>query len=356
MSYTNGLDNPELHFQAKIYTGDGNSNQVITFDGSENMKPDWVWIKIRNSAHQHTLIDSTRGANKALLSNDDAAEDTDDQYGWLSSFNTDGFTTQDGSASDHWNVNKSGNTYVSWNWKANGGTTSSNSNGSITSTVQANTTAGFSIVSYAGTGSNATVGHGLGSVPSSFITKSRDTGSEGWMVYHASLGATKGIRLNENSTSATVSTYFNDTAPTSSVFSIGTNDVVNKSGDNYIAYVFAEKKGYSKFGSYTGNGSSDGTFINLGFRPAWVLYKNTTTADSWFLHDNKRQGFNDDNELLFADLSNAESTVNRIRILSNGFKAIDSDKGVNKSGDTYIYYAIAEAPFTNSSGVPTNAR
>ena len=151
MAYTT-IDNSELYFQNKAYTGDGNSNQAITFDGSENMKPDWVWIKTRGAAHQHTLIDSTRGVNKALLSNANASEDTDDQYGWLSSFNTNGFTTQDGSASDHWNVNKSGNTYISWNWVANGGTTSFDSNGSITSTVQANTTAGFSIVTYTGNG------------------------------------------------------------------------------------------------------------------------------------------------------------------------------------------------------------
>ena len=355
MSYTNGLDNPELHFQAKIYTGDGNSNQVITFDGSENMKPDWVWIKIRNAAHQHTLIDSTRGANKALLSNDDAAEDTDDQYGWLSSFNTDGFTTQDGSASDHWNVNKSGNTYASWNWKANGGTTSSNSNGSITSTVQANTTAGFSIVSYAGTGSNATVGHGLGSTPGWFVTKSRDTGSEGWMVFHQSLGATKGIRLNETSGFATVSAYFNDTAPTSSVFSIGTNDVVNKSGDNYIAYVFAEKKGYSKSSIYKGNGNADGPFVYTGFKPAFVLFKGNNTSN-WQLWDNKRDPENPVESALHPDASAAASTDQDIDFLSNGFKIRGSVAHINGDGVDFYYLAFAESPFVNSNGVPNNAR
>jgi hypothetical protein len=222
--------------------------------------------------------------------------------------------------------------------------------------VSASTDAGFSIVSYTGTGSNATVGHGLGSAPGWFVTKSRDTGTEGWMVFHQSLGATKGVRLNETANAAAVSAYFNDTAPTSSVFSIGTNDVVNKSGDKYIAYVFAEKKGYSKFGSYTGNGNADGPFVYTGFRPAWVLQKNISATQGWQLQDNKREGYNGDNDLLQPHDSAAESGVNRIDILSNGFKVRTTDAGQNTSGSNYIYFAFAESPFVNSNGVPNNAR
>ena len=164
------------------------------------------------------------------------------------------------------------------------------------------------------------------------------------------------MQLDTTAAAGTSTLYWNDTTPSSTVFTLGAGGDPNGSGGSIIAYCFAGKQGYSKFGSYTGNGNSDGTFVYTGFRPAWILYKNTSTADSWFLHDNKRQGFNDDNELMFADITQGESTVNRIRILSNGFKALDSDKGVNKSGDTYIYWAIAESPFVNSNGVPTNAR
>jgi len=187
------------------------------------------------------------------------------------------------------------------------------------------------------------------------IFKRRNSTSD-WIVYHVTRGATKYIALNGTSTGSTYEPYFANTEPTSSVFTVDTAGDINGSSDTFIAYLFSEIKGYSKFSSYIGNGSSDGPFIYTGFRPAWVLYKNTTTADSWFIHDNRRQGFNDDNEYLFADLAQTEGTINRLRILSNGFKPIDSDKGVNKSGDTYIYLAFAESPLVNSNGVPTNAR
>ncbi len=234
MAYTT-IDNPELFFQTLIWTGDGSGTKSFTLDGSENMQPDWVWSKARDSlgsiTGNHFLYDSVRGAGaeKELSSNSTGAEgaNANAQYGYISSFNTDGFTTTAGTSNNDY-FNKSSVKYVAWNWKA-GGSASSNSNGSITSSVSAaNTTAGFSIVSYTGTGSNATIGHGLGSAPGWFVTKSRDTGTEGWMVFHQSLGATAGVRLNETANAAAVSAYFNDTAPTSSVFSIGTNGVVNK--------------------------------------------------------------------------------------------------------------------------------
>ena len=351
MAYTT-IDNPELYFQTKLYTGNS-STQSITFDGSENMQPDWVWSKARSQSDNAAIFDSVRGGQKQLRSNTTDSELT--RTNAISSFDSDGFTM--GSQPE---LNSNSVTYVAWNWKA-GGSASSNGNGSITSSVSANTTAGFSIVSYTGNGTaGATVGHGLGAVPQVLILKGRDQ-TENWTVYHEGLTSNNyALRLNSNATEFSQTLSWNDTTPTSSVFTLGggagTSDYTNRSGINMIAYCFAEKQGYSKYGKYTGNGSSDGTFVYTGFRPAWILYKNTSTADNWFLHDNKRQGFNDDNELMFGDITQGESTVNRIRILSNGFKAIDSDKGVNQSGDTYIYLAIAESPFVNSNGVPTNAR
>ena len=347
MSYTNGLDNPELYFQTKLFTGTGSSN-AVTLDGSENMQPDWVWIKRRNSAGGNMTTDVIRGVTKTLITNENGAEQTFSNG--LTAFGSDGFTvgSEDG-------FNGSSDTFVAWNWKA-GGSASSNGDGDITSSVSANTTAGFSIVSYTGNGSaTQTIGHGLGAVPKVMIFKRRNSTSD-WIVYHVSRGATKYIPLNSTNTGGTYEPYFANTEPTSSVFTVDTAGDINGSSDTFISYLFSEIKGYSKFSSYVGNGSSDGPFIFTGFRPAWVLYRNTTTSDSWFIHDNRRQGFNDDNEYLFADLSQAEGTVNRLRILSNGFKPIDSDKGVNKSGDTYIYLAFAESPLVNSKGVPTNAR
>ena len=350
MAYTT-VDNPELYFQTKLYTGNGGT-QAITFDGSENMQPDWVWVKDRDtSGYNHVLNDSVRGVTKYLRSNLTNAEATITDA--ITSFDNDGFTL--GSDASNGESNRNTINYVSWNWKA-GGSASSNGDGDITSSVSANTTAGFSIVSYTGNGSaTQTIGHGLGAVPKVMIFKRRNSTSD-WIVYHVSRGATKYIPLNSTNTGGTYEPYFANTEPTSSVFTVDTAGDINGSSDTFIAYLFSEIKGYSKFSSYIGNGSSDGPFIYTGFRPAWVLYKNTTTADSWFIHDNRRQGFNDDNEYLFADLSQAEGTVNRLRILSNGFKPIDSDKGVNKSGDTYIYLAFAESPLVNSNGVPTNAR
>ena len=347
MAYTT-IDNSELYFQAKKYTGNG-STQSITFDGSENMQPDWVWCKSTSQSDNHAIFDSVRGGQKQLRSNTSGDELT--RTNAISSFDSNGFSM--GSQPE---MNSNSVTYVAWNWKA-GGSASSNGNGSITSSVSANTTAGLSIVAYTGNGTaGATVGHGLGVAPEAIILKSRSTNGAQWTVYHQGMGNTKGMQLDTTAAAGTSTLYWNDTTPSSTVFTLGAGGDPNGSGGSIIAYCFAGKQGYSKYGSYTGNGNSDGTFVYTGFRPAWILYKNTSTADSWFLHDNKRQGFNDDNELMFADITQGESTVNRIRILSNGFKALDSDKGVNKSGDTYIYWAIAESPFVNSNGVPTNAR
>ena len=345
MAYTS-IDDPTLYFNTKLYTGNS-STQSLTGIG---FQPDWVWIKNRSDSRKHNLYDSVRGATKRLVSNSTVAEDT--AGNGLTSFDSDGFTT--GSEQD---TNHSGNNFVAWNWLA-GGTASSNTDGSITSSVSANTTAGFSIVSYTGTGSNATVGHGLSSAPAFIIFKDRST-TKDWFVYHQSISPSTGGKLNLTVNPSADSSYFQNTATTSSVFSIGTANTVNPSGNNMIAYCFAEKKGYSKFGSYTGNGNADGTFVYTGFKPAFVMTKRSSNTENWYIIDNKRSPFNPPLNALSPNLSHAEDTNATGRIqdfLSNGFKLRTSDTAVNGSGDSYIYMAFAENPFVTSTGIPTTAR
>ena len=348
MAYTT-IDDPSAHFQANAYSGSSNP-QTITNDGNSDLQPDWLWSKRRDSAAPHYLFDSTRGVNSSLSSDDLDAEDT--ATGYLASFDSDGFTTGSDSALAY-----NGRTYVAWQWKANGGTTSSNSSGSITSTVQANTTAGFSIVAYTGTGSTATVGHSLGVIPSWIIIKSRNTSSRHWSTYHSSLGATKYVFLDDTDTVITSSSRFNDTAPTSSVFTVKTDGDVNGNGTNHIAYCFAEIQGYSKFGSYEANASADGPFIYTGFKPALILFKNIDNANNWVIHDNKRGAFNVNDEQLSPNNSNAEATDSaKMDFLSNGFKIRVDSQGVNNSGHTIIYMAFAHHPFVSSEGVPVTAK
>jgi len=350
MAYTT-IKKPSDYFNTKLYTGDGTSNQAITGVG---FQPDFTWIKIRSNSHFHNLFDVIRGVNKALVTDDSGAEHTDDQYGWLSSFDSDGFTTQDGSDVTHWSVNKSGDTYASWNWLADNTSGSSNTDGSITSTVSANTTSGFSIVKYTGTGSTATVGHGLGSAPKVILIKVLNEGSS-WGVYHDGIGNGKYLRLNSTNEETASSSYWNSTSPTSSVFSLGSEGNVNQSSKNFIAYVFAEKTGYSKFGSYTGNGSADGTFVYLGFKPAWVMVKRTDSASAWQINDTKRDPYNKTTHTLFPHLADAESATGWfVDYVSNGFKIRDTGSAVNASGGSYIYMAFAEEPLVGDN--PATAR
>ena len=347
MAYTT-IDNSELYFQTKLYAGNG-SSQSITLDGSENMQPDWVWIKSRTDTRKHNLYDVVRGTNKRLVSNADSAEDEPDSNAGVNAFNSDGFTV--GSETD---VNGSSRNFVAWNWLA-GGSASSNSDGSITSSVSANTTAGFSIVTYTGTGSAATVGHGLGAVPKMFWTKRRDN-NESWGVYHHTQGAGKFLRLESTNAVDTSSTLWNNTTPTSSVFSIAVGGIANTSSGTYVAYCFAEKKGYSKFGSYTGNASTDGTFDYTGFKPAFLIVKNTATSPTdWIMIDNKRPGYNE-NLPMQPNKTDAEGSSATADLLSNGFKVRNQYGGFNGSGAITIYMAFAESPFVNSNGIPTNAR
>jgi len=346
MAYTT-IDKPADYFNTKLYSGNSTDDTAITGVG---FQPDWLWIKERTNTSGHQLQDVIRGATKQLFSNDSQAEATNTTK--VKSFDSDGFTLGTSGS-----VNVSGDTYVAWNWLASN-TTASNSDGSITSTVSANTTAGFSIVSYTGNGTaGATIGHGLGVAPSMIIAKRR-SGVENWAVYHQSRGASKYINLDTTTAEQSSTSRWNGTEPTSSVFSVNTHGSVNGNGDTYIAYCFAEKKGYSKFGSYTGNGNADGTFIYTGFKPAWVLIKQSSASgEEWQLLDNKRNTFNPTNTALFPSGSVAENSGNdRSDFLSNGFKCRSTSAGVNSSGATYIYMAFAENPFVTSTGIPSCAR
>ena len=356
MAYTD-IDNPELYFQTKTYSGNS-STQAITLDGSENMQPDFCWFKGRNFADSHVAIDSVRGSNKAVYPDLTDAETTQTHY--FSSFDSNGFTL--GSSGI---MNTSGRTYVSWNWKA-GGSASSNSDGTgITSSVSANTTAGFSIVSYTGSGTTSnTVGHGLSSIDW-LIVKSRDE-ADSWFVKHKSLSSNHNLNLNQtvaqtNVTSAYSEGGLSNLSGNTFGFLDGTSDAnaVNESGEKHIAYCWKEVKGFSKFGSYTGNGDADGIFVYTGFKPSMIIRKISSTTGGWLIHDSTRtpfNGLNSNTNGLRPNSSEAEFDFFDIDYLSNGFKLRTSEANHNTSGATYIYMAFAESPFVNSKGIPTNAR
>ena len=342
MAYTT-IDKPDQYFNTVLYTGNG-STQSIT---GVNFQPDWVWIKSRSTTYSHILHDVVRGATKQLKSNSADAESTDTNG--LTAFNSDGFSLGSGSA-----VNNSSTTFVGWNWRA-GGSASSNSDGSITSSVSANTAAGFSVVSYTGVGAARTIGHGLGATPTAIIVKNRGAADD-WAVWHSSLAANQILNLNQTSAAATNNTVWNSTLPTSSVFSVG-NDIKSGQAYNYIAYCVTDIKGYSKCGTYTGNGSSNGPFVWTGFKPAFVLMKRSSTGgNSWRIYDNKRDTFNEMDNALFPNDTAIEGNYDAIDFLSNGFKWRNSNAAINNSGDTYVYMAFAENPFVTSEGVPATAK
>jgi hypothetical protein len=343
---------PSDYFNTKLYTGNGVSGTGITGVG---FKPDWLWTKERSSTSSHTSTDIVRGANVSLNQDSNGAQATETQS--IISFDTDGFTVGSGGG-----VNQSSQTYVGWSWLAGGSQGSSNTDGSINTTyTSVNTTSGFSISTYTGTGSAGTIGHGLGVKPSMILCKRLTGSAESWVVYHQSLDASapqdKYLHLNTTDAVGDSAGMWNDTAPTTSVFSVGSTGVSNGSGGTFVAYCFAEKTGFSKFGSYTGNGNADGAFIYTGFKPAFVLIK-ATDVDEWRIYDNKRANpFNVIDVRLKANSSDAESSGNNeCDFLSNGIKIRSNSGGVGSSGQEYIYMCFAESSIVSSNGVPATAR
>ena len=368
MAYTT-IDNGGEYFNIKTYSG----NNVAETKSTE-FQVDWLWIKCRNNARSHLMYDSTRGFgnDKHLVPNTTVVEDGDvdgDQVdqgerGFIGSNSASGFYTNSGTHGMQL-VNATSNTYVAWYWKCNGGTTTSfiESGNNPGGTIQTNTTAGFSIITTTGTGATGTIAHGLGAVPEIIISKQRSN-AENWAIYHGSNTSapeTEILTLNTNDATADNANGYNDTAPTSSVFTVHTKNEVNTDARTYVHYVFAPIQGYSKFGSYTGNGSTDGPFVYTGFKPAWVMIKATAStggASAWRIADNKRSssGSNPVEKQLEADTSNAEDSGNDVDLLSNGFKVRSTAAQWNASGVSIIYMAFAESPFVSSEGVPTTAR
>ena len=336
MAYT-AIDDPEAHFQTVLYTGDGNNSRTITLPGDTDMQPDMIWLKERSSTSSHYLTSIGMGIGTRLEPDGAGAESTEG----LSAVTSDGFTI--GTSTNQ--VNQDTITHVAWCWKESA-------------------TAGFDIVTWTGNATNRTISHSLSAVPKMIIIKERD-GTSGWIVYHTALTAEDDY-LILNTTAAQDDSFPNlqATAPTTSVFSVGTAQGTNGNTATYIAYAFAEKQGFSKISSYTGNGDANGTFIYTGLRAAWVMIKESSAAgDDWYIFDNKRDGFNgvlntSGNRNLRANTTAAETGTdeNRIDILSNGFKVRDGGGQINGDGVTYIYTTFAEQPFVNSNGVPANAR
>ena len=347
MAYTT-INKSSDYFNTKLYTGNGTTDTAITGVG---FQPDWVWIKNRPDVRDHQIYDSIRGVTKVIGSDRTSAEATISNG--LTAFGSDGFTVGADS-----NVNDNGDSHVAWNWLASN-TTASNTDGSITSTVSANTTSGFSIVKYTGTESaGATVGHGLGVAPDVIIVKNYAVTKE-WNVYHSANTSTpqnEYLIFNTTDPTNTNANRWNNTAPTSSIFTLGDGSETNGNGNTHIAYCFAEKKAFSKFGSYVGNGNADGTFVYTGFKPAFVIIKRTDDARAWFILDNKRDTGNPVDKNLYANESNAEAISERCDFLSNGFKLTTSSGGSNASGANIIYMAFAEAPLVGSNNVPATAR
>ena len=352
------IDNPELYFQVKTYTGNGSTN-AITLDGSEDMQPDLVWIKNRSNAASHAIQDSVRGNDKTIRSNNTGVE-YDNSF--FTSFDSDGFTL----TSDETDANDDGHTLVAWCWKA--GTTSgiTSTGADITSSAYSfNTTSKFGIGIYTGNGTNpADITHacaGGTAVPEFILTKCRDFDGREGVVYHeqnTSAPETEHLELEATTGTQDTAWSWNDTKPTAVYFTVQSNSANNKSGTLYVSYSWRGVQGFSKFGAYTGNGNADGTFVYTGFRPAFVLNKRTNSTANWVIHDNKRTTFNVCNAYLKPNTTAADTddSGRYVDLLSNGFKWRGTDTETNHSGSTYIYAAFAEQPFVNSNGVPCNAR
>jgi len=362
MAYTN-IDDPTAHFQIAPYTGNGDSaddTNAITNSGNSDMKPDFTWFKRRDYDNQHLLFDSTRGVTKYITSDRADAEGT--QADRLVSFDTDGFTVKSSSGA----INTENEPFICWQWKANGGTTASNTVGDIDSVVQANTDAGFAIVTYTGNGNaNQTIGHGLGAVPKMILFKNRSS-SAYWYVYHVDTGNDTMTYLNLTNGAQSLSSQFS--TPTTTTFNVSNENSTfsgyNTSGDNYVAYVYANIKGFSNMGSYRGNQDSNGMMLYCSFRPAFVMIKKSSATGPWNIFDDRRGtesgtvGFNTDYlPTIQANAVTAEfsNVLQSIDILSNGFKIRTNQADINQSNQVYIYMAFAKNPFVTSGGVPTVA-
>ena len=345
MAYTT-INKSTLHFNTKLHTGNG-AEQAITGVG---FQPDFTWIKKRNGTAVHYLFDAVRGATKFLNSDQNYAQQDNAQS--LKSFDSDGFTlgTMAG-------ANNNSDTFVSWNWKAGTGQGSSNTDGSINTTyTSVNTTAGFSVSQWTGSGANATIGHGLGVAPKMIMVKNLST-TDSWNVFHVGIGNGKRVFLDTNGAESSTSDAWNSTSPTTSVFSVGTNTGTNNNGSNLIAYCFAEKTGFSKIGKYTGNNNADGAFVYTGFKPAWVMIKNSAATLSWLILDNKRDTHpNPQKDALFPNTNAAQTGDYLIDFNSNGFKIRTATSALSGNSQELIYMAFAATPLVGSNNVPATAR
>ena len=350
------IDKPNLHFNTVLYTGDGNTTQAIT----NTFQTDFSWIKHRGTTAAHSIQDVLRGfseSNKLSSNSADGANNSSGatwgDYGGVSAVGATSFTVYKGSATPY-QTNASGSNYVAWNWKANGAG-SANSDGATASTVSVNNTAGFSIVKWTGTSGNTTVGHGMNTAPVFTMVKNYSSNGQNWIIYHQDISPDYALKLNTQDAKSNSNNYWQSTAPTNSLLTFTGGTASNANNDYMIGYCFAEKKGYSKFGKYIGNGNANGTFVYTGFKPAFILYRNTS-AENWEIHDTKRNPSNLSNKIFYANQNSAEATTDRIDILSNGFKSRTTNSACNTSGTTYIYAAFAENPIVGSNNTPATAR
>ena len=334
MAFTT-IDDPEEYFAAYLWTGDGTSPRSFTGVGFQS---NMMWSKSRSQVHETSLVDTVRGVDgKRLMPDDDNNEDTTNSHGHFDSLDSDGFTIT--GAGGYHNVNTDTETYVGWFWKETA-------------------TAGFDMVGYTGDGSARTISHSLSAVPHFMLVKSR-THDISWRVYHhqnTAAPATDYLELDNTTVTTDSATVWNDTTPTSSVFSVGSENNVNQDSTSLIAYLWSEKQGFSKFGTYLGNNNADGTFVYCGFKPAWVMFKATGSTQGWVVYDNKRDTFNPLENTFYVNTNEAESDFTGVDFCANGFKHRSAGGSHNYTGYTYIYIAFAEAPFVNSNGVPGNAR
>jgi len=359
MAYTT-IDDPSAYFQTALYSSTGGGGSItVTNDGNSDLQPDWIWIKVRNGANDHNTFDSSRSNfGERLFPNLSSQSDSVASV----SVSSDGFAT--GTGYGDINNTSGANNYVAWQCKANGGTTTTNDAsatgiGDIDSVYQANTTAGFSIVTHTGSGSAGNIAHGLGAVPEWIVTKNRTDAGQSWANYHVGIGAQYYLELDTTDAKETASSVWGDTTPSSTTFRVGgANGKNNASSKNYVTYCFTSIQGYSKFGSYTGNGNADGAFIYTGFKPSWLLIKRTDSIGDWNMVDTTRDTSNTGtNSYLYSQVSDAEQTGSAgFDILSNGFKNRNTHSRANANGGTYIYMAFASSPFVGSDGVPTTAR